>query len=90
MITQRRINKKKIRSLFKKAIAIPNIKSKVIKIKISILVYYPNKFMTYFVLSKLTINLFLSYFYSLLVKYVILSDISIFLIKIFEYLLAIL
>ena len=83
MIAQKKTNKKKIRSLFKEAILIPDIIFEAIKIKIPILVYCFDEFVIYFVLLRLIINPFLYCFYSPLVKYVILSDTSIFLIEIF-------
>ncbi len=82
MITQKRINKKKIRSFFKKAILTVDIKFEAIKIKITILIYYFDKFMTYFALLKSIMNTFLFFYYSLLAKYIGSSNASIFLIKI--------
>lgn len=83
VIVQRRINKKEIRSLFREAISIPNIEFGAIKIKDFILVRRPNESLTCFALSRSIMNPFLSCFCSPPVKYVVSSNASIFLIKIF-------
>lgn len=83
MTAQKKINKKEIRSFFKEAILIPDIIFEVIKIKIPILVCRFDEFVACFILLKLIINPFLYCFCSSPVKYVILSDASIFLIEIF-------
>lgn len=80
---QKRINRKEIRSFFREPIPISNIISGTIKIKISVLVHCFDEFMTYFALLRSIINPFLSYFCNLPVKYVVSSNINIFLIMTF-------